>query len=190
MTYKILKYPTPENVNPSLFKAIKDENLSMGVGLPPEFPYPCQGAYKTWHFITHNRDKIEGADTLLTWIQKQLPQVAYDFSDGGRYIGGLGYEPNGFIIDRCWGIYYQTADKVAMHDHFPFCMTFVYYVNTPSGCAPTVVEKEEIYPEAGQCLFIPGHVMHGVPETKESGRCIIAGDILYTSPKPNENFYR
>ena len=59
MTYKILKYPTPENVNPSLFKAIKDENLSMGVGLPPEFPYPCQGAYKTWHFITHNRDKIE-----------------------------------------------------------------------------------------------------------------------------------
>ena len=81
MLYKILKYPTPENVNPSLFKAVKDEILSMGVGLPPDFPYPCQGAYKTWHFITHNRDKIEGADTLLTWIEKQLPQVAYDFAD-------------------------------------------------------------------------------------------------------------
>ena len=94
---------------------------------------------------------------------------------GGKY----NFDISRFKISHCWSVFYNKGDCVELHNHFPYALSFAYYVNMPEGSSPIMIDGEVIYPEEGQVVFFPGSSFHSVPPSKVSGRCMIAGNIMY-----------
>ena len=78
-------------------------------------------------------------------------------------------------------MFYLKGEGIVEHNHFPYPLAFVYYVNTPEGCSSVILDGEELAPEAGQCLFFEGHLFHRVPAAPVDDRCVISGLISYTN---------
>ena len=65
------------------------------------------------------------------------------------------------------------------HNHFPYALSFCYYVNLPSGSSPLVLNNEIINLKEGQVIFFLSSSYHSVPPTSVNGRCVIVGNIMY-----------
>lgn len=162
--------------------------------------------------------KSEVAKLFLNWVQELIPYSAHKFSikynaDGTRvheyddteYLlslpgtdnqedvlgngGELGFNPYAFKICDCWGIYYDKSQGVEKHNHFPYSLAFVYYVNTPENSSPVILNGQEVKPKAGQIIFFQGHHYHEVPSSNVDGRCIIAGLITYSPRTKSTNSF-
>ena len=92
------------------------------------------------------------------------------------------YNINGFKIVSCWGIHYTHGQTVMPHNHFPFTLSFIYYVSLPKGSSPLKIENRTIKVKEGQCIFFLPHYYHGIKPNKSEGRCAIVGNILYSPP--------
>ena len=64
--------------------------------------------------------------------------------------------------------------------HFPYSISFGYYLCTPDGSSPLIIEGKEIQVTEGRLIIFGGHQSHEVPDSDISGRCMIAGNIAYT----------
>ena len=67
-----------------------------------------------------------------------------------------------------------------IHNHFPYSLSFGYYLCTPDGSSPLIIEGKEIQVTEGRLIIFGGHQSHEVPDSDISGRCMIAGNIAYT----------
>tara|TARA_B100001029_G_C14903119_1_gene362066 strand:- start:61 stop:684 length:624 start_codon:yes stop_codon:yes gene_type:complete len=193
-------FPEAEEVNPFITELVKKQKLDsvqrLKDGYRDEYP---------WRYFIENRN-IKQIDSLLTWIESLIPQISYDFSvrslpDAAKepYLeksrgwtkdkadfpwgggGECGFDPCGFEIIDAWYMYYLKGEGIVEHNHFPYPLAFVYYVNTPEGCSSVILDGEELAPEAGQCLFFEGHLFHKVPAAPVDDRCVISGLISYTN---------
>ena len=98
-----------------------------------------------------------------------------------RFHGGgdLGFDPKAFSIVECWGINYGKGEGVRPHNHYPYALSFCYYVNLPEGSSPLVLDDEVIHPKEGQIIFFLSNTYHSVPSCSVDGRCAIVGNIMY-----------
>ena len=129
---------------------------------------------------------------LIYWITHILPNVSKHFAikpkDLPPHLLGdvtlienevCGYNVNAFEIAECWGAHYNRNGSVIEHNHFPYTLSFVYYVKTPKGSSPIIIENETHDIKEGQCVFFLATQYHSVTENNCDGRCAIIGNILY-----------
>ena len=200
--HQLYNYSNPEEINPTLIKVIEESVSSSATG----------GCMRTdWRLFLEKRHEVKEIDLLLSWVEEKCAQFSRNYSTinspfiipdleeeyvenarkgiepaEGAGGGGEGsFNPFLFEIGECWGISYEKGSGVVTHNHYPWPIAFVYYVNTPEGSAPVRLgfadNYEEISPDAGQLLFLDGHTKHGVPSqmSNVSGRMIIAGLLTY-----------
>ena len=81
-----------------------------------------------------------------------------------------------------WGQLYKKGDYQVPHDHIPYHISYVYYVNTPKGSSPLVFEesKKKLFPKAGEIVLFPSWLWHSIPSNNCDGRTVVAGDLYYT----------
>ena len=186
MLYQIVDYPNASELNPILHQLIEDE--------PKDF-IKGGGNRTGWTFGLDNKE----VDVLMRWVDELIPTIAHNFSRviGGKddtgeygskkymYHGGgeLGYDPQAFKIIESWGIIYDKGQGVEPHNHYPYALSFSYYVNMPEGSSPLVFEHDKVEMKEGQIIFFQGHVYHMVPPSDVSGRSVLAGNIAYSPTK-------
>ena len=94
---------------------------------------------------------------------------------GGKY----NFNIDAFKLVHCWSVFYNKGDCVEKHNHFPYSLSFCYYINTPEGSSPLIVDNEVVNVKEGQIVFFPSNTFHSVPTCDIDGRCGIAGNIMY-----------
>ena len=128
-----------------------------------------------FNFHTQN---IKEVDVLLTWIKNLLPEVSVKFaSENAEEI--YHFNQQHFKLIGCWGAHYNRGEGLQKHNHFPYTISFVYYVKTPKGFSPIIIEDENIDVKEGECVFFLAHQYHSVQPNNCDGRCVIAGNFLY-----------
>ena len=159
-----------------------------------DYPYASKAKSKLYQEIENNLDHrvvgggyitlmdfhkrgIRDVDLIVQWINNLVPEVAYKFTQGGDDSdGGVGFH-NSFEIEELWGIIYNKGEGVIKHNHFPWCMSFCYFVNVPKNCVPFILEGKRIKPIEGRMIIFPSFLYHLAPPSKCDGRCVIAGNI-------------
>ena len=187
-----ITYPDSDN-NSKLYTTISNNILDKVRG----------GGFRT-DFELHKKG-LEDIDSFVRWIMPLVPLVAHNFSSYSSfgvedltevketyhqkqnvtYGGGItGFKWDAFNLDGCWAVMYPDGEGVKEHNHFPYPISFCYYVNFPFGSSPIIFENYgEIYPNAGDVIFFPGHEYHSVPYSSvvnnNDQRCVISGNFSY-----------
>ena len=179
--YQRYNYPDAETLNPKLYKA-----------LPIWESKPVVGGGRKSNLDIH-RQGIEEVDTILKWIGSLVPLVSHKYSNpsniefdyrdylppsdhgGGKY----NFNIDAFNLSQCWSVLYNKGDGVEKHNHFPYALSFCYYVSMPDGSSPLILEDEVIHPKEGEVIFFLGSAYHSVPSCDVDGRCAMVGNIRY-----------
>jgi len=137
------------------------------------------GARKT-KFYTGDDRSLKAHNILFDWIESVLVDAVEEFS---RYTNSAynesPEETKKFKIADYWGMMYDEGGGTVLHNHFPYSLSFGYYISAPEGSSPLIVEKQEIQVIEGRLILFGGHQSHEVPDSEVSGRCMIAGNISY-----------
>ena len=176
----ITEFPKASELNQSLYARVT-EQLQYNVQPNAEVFNGIGG--RGTQFNLHEQ-KIAEIDELISWIQHILPEVNKRFATKETIIEamadeGFGYNLNSFEIAECWGIHYNKTESVLEHNHFPYAISFIYYVRTPEGAAPITIENETYNVKEGQCVFFLATNYHSVGANNCNERCAIVGNILY-----------
>ena len=111
----------------------------------------------------YNHGVASFENSLLTWLESSIQYAAFYFAHGydKEYDASLlGFNPLAFKINECWGVLYNKGEGVIKHNHFPYAMSFVYYVKMPEGSSPLILDDEEILLPEGRVIFFLGHQFH------------------------------
>ena len=82
-----------------------------------------------------------------------------------------------FSIANMWLMMYESGDYAIPHEHFPFCLSVIYYVDCDENAAPTIFEDElEIKPEVGKLVIFPSEIKHEVKQT-EGRRVVVSMNL-------------
>lgn len=169
--YITFNYDLYSRLNPRLYNIVTENFLSS----------PVRGGALRTDFDLHQR-QLKDIDILLRWVRNILPQACYYFSqleDSPAKALDLPYDMNFFEVVDCWGIHYNKGQSVIKHNHFPYSLSFCYYVKVPRGSSPLILEGKRIKPIEGQIILFPAYQYHSSPKSKVDGRCAITGNILY-----------
>ena len=170
-------FPDASKINSILYELIKENAKKAVIG---------GGKRTDFQFANDNRTGSKELKILSDWIYDILPQIVFLFAAGHgmqEYDPDLmGFHPTEFEIREFWGVHYDKGEGVIFHNHFPYNISFVYYLRTPEGSSPLILENEEIFLKEGEIIFFFGHQFHCVEAGDVDGRCSIAGNILY-NPK-------
>tara|TARA_B100000287_G_C20234673_1_gene623611 strand:+ start:68 stop:619 length:552 start_codon:yes stop_codon:yes gene_type:complete len=169
--------PFPESVglNPILYERVC-ENIFKDDQTKPNLNGK-KGA-KITGFNLHELG-IKEINYFLTWIRNILPIVSGRFSSKKEDETSFGFDVNGFKIEECWGIHYNGNESLIEHNHFPYILSFVYYVKTPKGSAPIMFGTDRYEVKEGECVFFLASQYHSVLPNESEGRCAIVGNISY-----------
>ena len=132
----ISEFPQASELNSILYEKVckRIKHPIIGINDQP-------GGFRTGYHL--ETEQIEEVDILLTWIRDSLPGMSKKFaSDKPEEF--YGFNINGFEIAECWGVLYNKGESVVSHNHFPYTLSFVYYVNTPEGYSPLTLAEKEI----------------------------------------------
>ena len=163
-----------------------------------DYPYASKGKSKLYQEIENNLDhRVQGGgyitlmdfhkrgikevDVIIQWINNLVPRMAFNFCQRGddlitfaRWSASL---KNSFEIEELWGMIYNKGEGVIKHNHFPWCMSFCYFVNVPKNCVPFILDGKRIKPVEGRMIIFPSFLYHSAPPSKCDGRCVLAGNI-------------
>ena len=104
-------------------------------------------------------------------INKSYPEYCYPKGDDTPKYN--------FEIKGCWGIIYNKNEGVVEHNHFPYALSCVYYINTPNGSAPIKI-KDKIYNvKAGECIIFLATDKHKVEFNDCKQRSAIVCNIKF-----------
>ena len=138
------------------------------------------GALKTKFYNGNERD-LRAHGLLFDWIVLTIKDAVDQFS---RFTNSAynesAEETKVFKIADYWGMMYDEGGGTVLHNHFPYSISFGYYLCTPDGSSPLIIEGKEIQVTEGRLIIFGGHQSHEVPDSDISGRCMIAGNIAYT----------
>ena len=137
------------------------------------------GALKTKFYTGNDRDTPEHT-ILIDWIESLVVEAVQGMS---RWTNSAYNEsPDSskkFKLADYWGMYYDQGGGAVLHNHWPYPISFGYYLKTPEGSSPLIIDGESIQVTEGRLILFAGHQSHEVPEGEISGRCMIAGNISY-----------
>ena len=133
------------------------------------------GAFLTpMNLQTHN---IKDIAIILAWLKKCLPSAASQLSVGDN--DNSLYKGSELKVDQCWGIIYNKGGKVIKHNHFPYALSFVYFIKSPRGSSPLIIEGKRIKAEEGKLILFHASQTHWCNPSKVNGRCCLVGNIRY-----------
>ena len=133
------------------------------------------GAHLTpMNLHTHH---LEDINIILTWVKTCLQNSISHLSIGDE--NKIYFKANELKIDQCWGILYNKGGKVIKHNHFPYALSFVYFVKTPKGSSPLIIEGKRIKAEEGKIVIFHASQTHWCNPSKVNGRCCLVGNIRY-----------
>ena len=133
------------------------------------------GAYMTpMNLHTHH---LEDINIILTWVKTCLQNAICQLSVGDE--DQIHFKSNELKIDQCWGIMYNKGGKVIKHTHFPYALSFVYFVKTPKGSSPLIIEGKRIKAEEGKIVIFHANQTHWINSSRTNGRCCLVGNIRY-----------
>ena len=162
--YCTFEYPY-HNINDRLYNIIDNWSKT-------EIP---GGAYLTpMNLHTHH---LEDINIILTWVKTCLQNSISHLSLGDE--GKIYFKANELKIDQCWGIMYNKGNKVIKHNHFPYALSFVYFVKTPKGSSPLIIEGKRIKAEEGKLVMFHANQVHWCNNSNANGRCCLVGNIRY-----------
>ena len=118
-------------------------------------------------------------DKILKWLMNCIPNTAIKLGEGNSYRGDMNYRLNEFKIAECWGILYDKGQSVIRHNHFPYCLSFVYFIKTPRGSTPLIMEGKRIKAEEGKLVMFHANQVHWCNKSNVDGRCCLVGNIRY-----------
>jgi len=137
------------------------------------------GARKTKFYIGSDRP-LKAHDLLFDWIESVMVDAVEQFS---KYTNSAYNESpedtKKFKLADWWGMMYDEGGGTVLHNHFPYSISFGYYISAPEGSSPLVIEDQEIQVTEGRLILFGGHQSHEVPESMVAGRCMNAGNISY-----------
>tara|TARA_E500000331_G_scaffold295438_1_gene293680 strand:+ start:482 stop:1024 length:543 start_codon:yes stop_codon:yes gene_type:complete len=82
-----------------------------------------------------------------------------------------------FSIANEWLMVYEKGDYAIPHEHFPYCLSVIYYVDCDENAAPVIFEDEvEINPEVGKLVIFPSELKHEVKQT-EGKRVVVSMNL-------------
>jgi len=85
------------------------------------------------------------------------------------------------LVDA-WSAIYKKSHYTIPHNHLPFQVSFVYYLQS-SGYTPLVFDEcnFQINPTDDMLIVFPSNLIHSVPEhTEENDRICLAGNLSWT----------
>jgi hypothetical protein len=167
------EFPRATELNSILYDRVK-ENIIDNKGI--RHSDGLGGRRTDWFF---HEQKIEEIDVLVSWIHSILPDVSKRFAAKESETIENWWQGPRFEIAECWGVNYIQGESLVEHCHFPYTLSFVYYVRTPKGTAPIIIENEIFEIKEGQCIFFLASHYHRVGLNDCDGRCAIVGNILY-----------
>ena len=137
------------------------------------------GARRT-RFYTGSDRPLRAHDVLFDWIESLL----YDAVRRLAMYTNSAYnespdETRIFKIADYWGMMYDEGGGAVLHNHFPYSLSFGYYLRVPEGSSPLIVEEYKIPVEEGRLVLWAAHQPHEVPDCEVGGRCMIAGNVSY-----------
>ena len=123
--------------------------------------------------------KIDDIDKILAYVINCIPNTAIKLGKGNSYRDNMNFNLSEFKIAECWGILYDKGQSVSKHNHFPYCLSFVYFIKTPKGSSPLIIEGKRIKAEEGKLVMFHANQMHWCNNSNVNGRCCLVGNIRY-----------
>ena len=163
---KIDKYPFAKEINPYLHQLILKESVYKDKGATMTDWSDLYSKYKEFKQVG------DYATNLIKNFQKKpgVPTVL----PNERFRLGL---------KNIWGQYYNEGDHQTVHNHTPHYWSFVYFVNTPSGSSPLILQDKNgwktIKAEEGKIICFPAWIYHHVPPNKCKERSVVVGNLGY-----------
>ena len=173
MSIVLSEFSRAAELNPILYDRVYENILNNEEGL--RYCDGLGGRRTDWNL---HKQKIEEVDVIVSWVKSILPNVSKRFATKTEQ-PTYGYDLNLFEIAECWGVHYNQGESLIEHNHFPYSLTFVYYVRTPKGTAPIIMEDEIFEVKEGQCVFFLASQYHSVGLNNCDGRCAIIGNVSY-----------
>ena len=120
---------------------------------------------------------------LIYWVTNKATDAVFSYASeqGSSYYLQSDTRTRNFDLAYFWGMYYPKGGSVIPHNHFPSTVNCCYYIKTPEGCSPLIVEGQKIEVKESMLVVFPGHYMHEVPECEVPDRCMFNFDIVYTA---------
>ncbi len=167
----ILDCPYAEQINPGLIEWIKKDITTMTFD---------GEALRTDFLSTRNELPCNELQSLFDWIDTKTVECADSIAQYTRtaYIDSPS-EDKKFSIADYWGMCYNKGSHAVLHNHWPYAMSFAYYINCPEGSSPLVLEGNEIQVTEGRLVVFASHMDHKVDPCPVDNRFMIAGDISY-----------
>jgi len=137
-----------------------------------------KGGSQITHMNLHEHE-IYDIDKILAYVMKCIPNTAIKLGEGNSYGGKMNYNLNEFKIAECWGITYDKGQNVVKHNHFPYCLSFVYFIKSPRGSSPLIIEGKRIKAEEGKLVMFHANQVHWCNKSNVDGRCCLVGNIRY-----------
>lgn len=166
------QFEKSDEINPGIMEWIKsDSHITLSTK-----------AFRTSFYCTTSEGcPIEELDILFDWIRSNVVFCANKLAEGSRsaYFDSPDWHRN-FDIADYWGMWYDEGASAMEHNHWPYAMSFAYYVNCPEGSSPIIIEGSEVQVESGQLIIFAGHFSHKVEPCPVDNRFMIAGNIAYT----------
>ena len=168
----ILECPFAEEINPGLMEWIKRDATAI---------IDDGEARRTAMRPLQIDIPIKELETLFDWIGSEALECAELIARGTNtaYYSSPPQGKNFYVADY-WGMWYNKDAFAVNHNHYPYAMSFAYYVNCPEGSSPLVLEGNEIQVTEGRLVVFAGHMNHQVDPCPVDNRFMIAGNIAYT----------
>ena len=197
MLYYKNRYGDSSRIKDGLLKLI-DDNITDGLS-----NIDGEDGKRTSQYFHKEHSDHPDLSVLLKYIDLYAPHAAHmlagntnqyrnvDYKEfhnmcGCNHMGGAyNFKPtdldkgSNFRITQCWGNRFNEGQGEMKHNHFPYTMSFSYYVNLPEGSSPIIINDEPIDIEEGQVLLFSANQMHYVPNSDVDNRYAIIGNILY-----------
>ena len=159
------------------YKNINDKLYNIIDSLPKN---GAKGGGQITRMNLHEHE-IYDIDKILAYVMKCIPNTAIKLGEGNSDVsrGKVNYNLNEFKIAECWGILYDKGQNVIKHNHFPYCLSFVYFVKSPRRSSPLIIEGKRIKAEEGKLVIFHSDRIHWCNPSKVDGRCCLVGNIRY-----------
>ena len=160
------RFPHADTLNPKLHKIILKEAVNKD-----------KGALMTHWNAQHIKEFNLIQDFAINLILGSDSNIMIEEKWVGRNMG-----PNLELRKgNLWGQLYNKGDYQVGHDHIPYHISYVYYVNTPKGSSPLVFtqSRKRIRVKEGNFVIFPAGMEHYVPRNKCDERSAVAGNFYY-----------
>ncbi len=189
ISYVSLIFPHHKDVNPIIHELIKNNICHQ----------TYTGALSTTPQNGSGNRHIEEIDKLFSWIEDSLSDCVDKLAVNSGSIYNASPETyksiyttspevfKNFKIAEYWGMFYPMGSGATSHTHFPYPISFAYYVNVPKGSSPFTLDGNDISVEDGMLIVFAGDMYHEVKKSKCEERSMLSGNVIFVPNIPEQS---